>query len=213
MIELRFGRNESRRLTGTRYRATIKTCLLRALSLAAARNPPPSFSARDRVESETKLNTEGRKNRVRPSRKGKLEEKGRDAVSPSFPRCRRFLPRSRPRSRLVTIPLHTYTHTRTHTLSSRLSVFLVAIREIIARSSFEFYFFHQYLKKYVHCLYIVKKRWSGRKVWNFNLAFRFQSISPVFTRYSFPANNDASISTRARITLLESIFIPAVHPS
>lgn len=106
-------RNESRRLTGTRYRATIKTCLLRALSLAAARNPPPSFSARDRVESETKLNTEGRKNRVRPSRKGKLEEKGRDAVSPSFPRCRRFLPRSRPRSRLV-IPLHTYTHTHTY---------------------------------------------------------------------------------------------------
>lgn len=117
MIELRFGRNESRRLTGTRYRATIKTCLLRALSLAAARNPPPSFSARDRVESETKLNTEGRKNRVRPSRKGKLEEKGRDAVSPSFPRCRRFLPRSRPRSRLVTIPLHTYIHTHTHTYS------------------------------------------------------------------------------------------------
>ena len=167
MIELRLGRNESRRLTGTRYRATIKTCLLRALSLAAARNPPPSFSARDRVESETKLNTEGRKNRVRPSRKGKLEEKGRDAVSPSFPRCRRFLPRSRPRSRLV-IPLHTYTHTRTHTLSSRLSVFLVAIREIIARSSF--YFFHQYLSIYLkkYCCTLLRRgggnKRSGRKV-------------------------------------------------
>lgn len=153
MIELRLGRNESRRLTGTRYRATIKTCLLRALSLAAARNPRPSFSARDRVESETKLNTEGGKNRVRPSRKGKLEEKGRDAVSPSFPRCRRFLPRSRPRSRLV-IPLHTYTHTHTYSFGlfgrhpwNHRPIFFLLFSPIFI------HIFEEVL------LYIVKKRW------------------------------------------------------
>lgn len=158
MIELRLGRNESRRLTGTRYRATIKTCLLRALSLAAARNPPPSFSARDRVESETKLNTEGGKNRVRPSRKGKLEEKGRDAVSPSFPRCRRFLPRSRPRSRLVTIPLHTYTHTHTYSFISSFGLF--------GRHPWNHrpIFFLLFSPIFIHIfeevlLYIVKKRW------------------------------------------------------
>lgn len=133
MIELRLGRNESRRLTGTRYRAgpTIKT---RILSLAAT-------EPRDRVKSETKVEYERKGKRCVCARAG-----GKESWRGKRKRCgvTFFSPLSSLSSVSSTLKVSPTAHSYLPYLSSRFFPPLLAPHPS-GSSPFEFFFFfHSY---------------------------------------------------------------------
>lgn len=111
-------------------------------------------SARDRVKSETKLNTKRRENGVAEQERkvGKRKRCGVTFFSPLSP-----LSSTLSSTLKVSPTSHSYSPIRIYMYIYSFvspSVFSVAIHKIIARSSFKFYFFRQYLSTFYTYMYM-----------------------------------------------------------